>query len=192
MIAFYLTYHLAEPHGVLSVNTGGHTYYGNPPTLTLNQQDPVSTKIVTIALGLALLVGTVDLVVRTTRRMTAPGVAALSAGGTLILFSFFGLLRGLAGIGTAGLFVIMSGLAMKTAESGSAYKGVWVGVQGRLGWNCQQPGTPTRLNAMTCVAGTALPGVTTSPPLAGSPQTRSEPGGKLIDTLWPQGARRRA
>jgi len=133
VIAFYLTYHLAEPHGVLSVNTGGHTYYGNPPTLTLNQQDPVSTKIVTIALGLALLVGTVDLVVRTTRRMTAPGVAALSAGGMLILFSFFGLLRGLAGIGTAGLFVIMSGLAMKTAESGSAYKGVWVSVQGRLG-----------------------------------------------------------
>jgi hypothetical protein len=126
VIAFYLTYHLAQPRGVLSVNTGGHTYYGNPPTLTLNQQDPVSTKIVAIALGLTLLVAAVDLVVRTTRRMTGPGVAALLAGGMLMLFSLFGLLLGLAGIGTAGLLIILSGLAMKTTGSGSANREDWL------------------------------------------------------------------
>jgi hypothetical protein len=120
VIAFSLTYHLAQPRGVLSVNTGGHTYYGNPPTLTLNQQDPVFTKIVPIALGLTLLIATVDLVVRMTRRMTGPGVAAFLAGGMLMLFSLFGLFLGLAGIGTAGLLIILSGLAMKTAGSGAA------------------------------------------------------------------------
>ena len=34
----------------------------------------------------------------------------------LMLFSLFGLLRGLAGVGTAGLLVILSGLAMRTAH----------------------------------------------------------------------------
>ena len=120
VIAFYLAYHFAQPSSPFLV-AGGHIYYTHPPALTLNQRDPAS-KIVAIALGLTLLVGTVDLVVRTARRMTGPGVAALSAGGMLMLFSLFGLLRGLAGIGTAGLLVILSGLAMKTSGSGSADK----------------------------------------------------------------------
>ena len=121
VIDFLLAYHFAQPSSPFLV-AGGHTYYTHPPALTLDQQHTVSTKIVAIALGLTLLVGTVDLVVRTTRRMTGPGVAALLAGGMLMLFSLFGLLRGLAGIGTAGLFVILSGLAMKTTGSGSAHK----------------------------------------------------------------------
>ena len=126
VIAFLLAYHFAQPSSPFLV-AGGHTYYTHPPALTLNQQDSVSTKILTIALGLTLLVGTVDLVIRTARRMTGPGVAALLAGGMLMLFSLFGLLRGLAGIGTAGLLVIFSGLAMKTSGSGSADKAAPVG-----------------------------------------------------------------
>jgi Protein of unknown function (DUF2510) len=121
LIAFLLAYHFAQPSSPFLV-AGGHTYYTHPPALTLNQQDPVSTKILTIALGLTLLVGTVDLVIRTARRMTGPGVAALLAGGMLMVFSLFGLLWGLAEIGTAGLLVIFSGLAMKTSGSGSADK----------------------------------------------------------------------
>jgi len=121
VIAFLLAYHFAQPSSPFLV-AGKHTYYTHPPALTLNQQDPASTKILTIVLGLTLLAGTVDLVIRTARRMTGPGVAALLAGGMLMVFSLFGLLWGLAGIGTAGLFVILSGLAMKTSGSGSADK----------------------------------------------------------------------
>lgn len=121
VITFYLAYHRAQPSSPFLV-VGGHTYYTHPPALTLNQQDPVSTKVVSIALGLALLVGTVDLVVRTAWRRTGPGVAALSAGGMLMCFSLFGLLRGLAVVGTTGLFVILSGLAMKAKGSWSADK----------------------------------------------------------------------
>ncbi|HEV3266534.1 MAG TPA: DUF2510 domain-containing protein [Acidimicrobiales bacterium] len=112
VIAFCLTYHLAEPQGVLSVSTGGHTYFGNPPALTLYQRDPVSAKIIGVALGLAVLAGTIDLAVRTVFRLTGPGVAALLAGGLLILFSLFGLLWGLGGVGTVGLLVILSGMGM--------------------------------------------------------------------------------
>ena len=88
----------------------------HPAAQTLAQGDLVSAEIVTTALALALAVGigTLDLVVRLVCRMSGPGIAALSAGGMLMLFSLFGLLRGLAGIGTAGLLVVFSGLPMQS------------------------------------------------------------------------------
>jgi hypothetical protein len=127
VIAVWLSYHIAEPHGVLGVTTGGRSYYGNPPALALNERDPVSTKIVLVALALTLLAGTIDLAVRTVFRMTGPGAAAFLAGGMLMLFSLFGLLWGIAGVGTVGLLVILSGIAMRTAGPGAALKAAPVG-----------------------------------------------------------------
>lgn len=116
VMAFLLSYHFAQPRSPY-LAVGGHIYYTRPPALTLDQQDPVSTKIIALALGLSLVVATVDLVVRTARRIPAPGIAALLAGGMLMLFSLFGLLRGLAGIGTVGVCVTLSGLAMKPTRT---------------------------------------------------------------------------
>jgi len=113
VVAFYHGYHIAQPP-VAWAEYGGHTFTTHPPALTLAQRDHVSAEIVTVALCLAVGIGTVDLVVRIVWRMRAPGVAAISAGGMLMLFSLFGLLRGLAGIGTAGLLVILSGLPMRS------------------------------------------------------------------------------
>lgn len=116
MVGLYFGYHIAQP-GSPFLESGGHTYDTHPPALTLSQQDHVSAEIVAIALGLTLAVGTIDLVARLARQMTGPGVAAIVSGGTLMLFSLFGLLRGLAGIGTAGLLVILSGLPMRSAAT---------------------------------------------------------------------------
>jgi len=116
VVTFYCGYHFAQPSSPWMV-TNGRTYYTHPPAQTLAQSDHVSAEIVTLALALGVGVGTLDLVVRLVRRMTAPGMASLSAGGILVLFSLFGLLRGLAGIGTAGLLVILSGLPMKSTAT---------------------------------------------------------------------------
>ena len=114
VIGFYHCYHVAQPNGPWAVYDG-HTYYTHDPALTLAQSDHVSTTMVTVALGLTVVLGTLDLVVRLALRSTAPGVAALSAGALLVLFSLFGLLLGLAGIGTVGLLVILSGLSMRSS-----------------------------------------------------------------------------
>ncbi len=116
-VAFYDGYHFARPSSPWA-EYNGHTFYTHPPAQTLAQGDHASAEIVTIALCLAVGIGTLDLVVRLVRRMTAPGVAAFSAGGLLMLFSLFGLVLGLAGIGTAGLLVILSGLPMKSTTGG--------------------------------------------------------------------------
>ncbi len=112
VVAFYYGYHIAQPSSPWMVSNG-RTYYTHPAAQSLAQSDHVSAEIVTIALALTLAVGTFELVVRLVRRMTTPGIGAVSIGGMLMLFSLFGLLRGLAAIGTAGLLVIFSGLPMK-------------------------------------------------------------------------------
>jgi len=127
VVAFYYGYHLAQPSTVWAVSDG-HTFSTHPPAQTLAQGDHVSAEIVTIALALTVGIGTLDLVVRLAFRMSAPGIAALCVGGLLVLFSLFGLLRGLAGIGTAGLLVILSGLPMRStapADSTSTLPASW-------------------------------------------------------------------
>jgi hypothetical protein len=116
---FVFAHHVAQPGSPFLV-VGGHTYVTHPPALTLDQRDHVSAESITIALGLVVLVGTIDLVLRLVRRSTTPGFAALSAGGILVLFSLFGLVRGLVGIGTAGLLVAVSGWAMSSTRTASA------------------------------------------------------------------------
>jgi hypothetical protein len=120
VIWFYLGYHLPEPHGTITVTTGGHTYVGhdgNPPALTLFQRDATSFKLLTCVIVVALLVGTVDLAIRTYRRSISLGIAAVVAGGSLILFSLFGLVYGLLGIGPIGALIILSGLPMRSKHS---------------------------------------------------------------------------
>ena len=76
--------------------------------LTLYRRDPVSARIVAVAIGTCLVVGTVDLVVRLVRRSTLPGVGSMLVGALLVLFSLFGLVLGLLGIGSVGVLVAAS------------------------------------------------------------------------------------
>jgi hypothetical protein len=110
---FIFGYHINEPSGVLTVTTGGRTFAGNPPALTLYERDGVIWEIALILIGLVLVAGLADLVFRAHRRITGPGLLAIVAGGFLVLYSLFGLIYGLLGIGTIGILVILVGLPMK-------------------------------------------------------------------------------
>ncbi len=119
VLAFYYGYHFAKPSSPWMIYNG-RTYYTHPPAQTLAQSDHVSAEIVTIALGLALIMGTLDLIARLVRRMPVLGVAAIIGGGLLMVFSLFGLLRGLAGIGTAGLLLILTGIPLRSTAGANS------------------------------------------------------------------------
>jgi hypothetical protein len=107
-------YHINEPLGIKSITTNGHTYFGNPPALTLFQRDPVSLYIIAIVLGVGIFVSAIDLIARTHQRSTRAGVVAIGAGVFICLFSLFGLQVGVASIGVAGALVILSGLPRRS------------------------------------------------------------------------------
>lgn len=109
-------YHLAEPLGVLSITVNGHTYVGNPPALTLFERDAVSALIIVIAPIVGLLVGAASLEVRTRRRTSGQGAAALIVGACVAFFSLFGLLWGVASIGVVGVLVLLSALPIETGH----------------------------------------------------------------------------
>lgn len=80
-------------------------FYGQ----TLYVNDAVSSvSIVLVPLG-RLVVGFIDLLVRTRRSLRGPGVAAMSVGGCVALFSLFGLLWGLVSVGVVGLLIVLTG-----------------------------------------------------------------------------------
>jgi hypothetical protein len=58
----------------------------------------------------------VDLLFRTVRGLTLPGVVAIVAGGLLVAYSLFGLVYGLFGLGTIGVLVILAGLPIKPSD----------------------------------------------------------------------------
>ncbi len=110
---FIFSYHIDEPHGILTITTGGRTFAGNPPALTLYERSGVIWVIALFIIGFVVLCGAADLLVRTVRSRTAPGLVAIVAGGLLVAYSLFGLIYGLIGIGTIGALVVLSGLPMK-------------------------------------------------------------------------------
>ena len=112
---FILRFHINEPHGVLTVTTGGRTFVGNPPALTLYERDGGIWIVALVLIGVVLLSGATELLVRTLRSSTGPGIAAMVAGGLLVAYSLFGLIYGFIGIGTVGVLVILVGLPMKAA-----------------------------------------------------------------------------
>jgi hypothetical protein len=103
-------YHVNQPLGEKSVTTNGHTYYGNPPALTLRERDPVSFVVIAITLVLGTVVASVDLVVRRVRRVRGWATGAVVAGADMIVFSLFGLLFGLATMGVAGALLVSAGM----------------------------------------------------------------------------------
>ena len=111
VVAVVFAHHIPQPKGELSVTTNGHTYYGDPPALTLYQSDPASAVIIVIVISAGVLVSFVDLLVRTRTRRTGPGTVSVAVGGVVVLFSLFGLLWGLTSIGVIGLLLVLSGLA---------------------------------------------------------------------------------
>lgn len=111
---FVFRFHLDEPHGVLTVSTGGHTFVGDPPALTLYQRDgPIWLAAISLV-GLVLGCGVTDLASRTLRQRGALGVVAIVAGCLLFAYSLFGLVYGLLGIGTIAVLVILSGLPVRS------------------------------------------------------------------------------
>jgi hypothetical protein len=109
-VVVLLSYHVAEPLGMKSITTNGHTYFGNPPALTLFQRDPVSFVIIVLVLGVGVLASTVDMAIRVGQRTTRAGGVAIGAGVLVFLISFFGLLVGVASIGVVGILLVLSGL----------------------------------------------------------------------------------
>lgn len=63
-----------------------------------------------------ILCGAADLLFRTVRSKTGPGIVAIVAGGLLVAYSLFGLVYGLLGIGTIGVLVVLAGLPMKPSQ----------------------------------------------------------------------------
>jgi magnesium-transporting ATPase (P-type) len=110
---FVFGYHINEPVGELSVTTGGRTYVGNPPALSLHEKNGTMWEIALFLIGLVLVAGATDLVVRTLRQSTGLGILAIAGGGLLVLYSLFGLIYGLLGVGTIGVLVVLVGLPMK-------------------------------------------------------------------------------
>jgi hypothetical protein len=88
---------------------GGHVLSVSRPAQTLLQKDAVSVEIILTSMWLAVLVGVVELSLRTRLKSGLIGGAAISAGLLLIAFSLFGLWWGLMGIGPTGVVLILSG-----------------------------------------------------------------------------------
>jgi hypothetical protein len=114
---FIFSYHIDEPRGMLTITTGGRTFTGNPPALTLYERSGVVWVIALFIVGFVILCGTADLLYRTVRRLIGPGLVAIVAGGLLVAYSLFGLLYGLLGVGTIGALVILAGLPMRTSQT---------------------------------------------------------------------------
>lgn len=112
-VVVLLRFHVAEPLGVKSITTNGHTYFGNPPALTLFQRDPVSFVIIALVLGVGVLASSVDMAIRVGQHATRAGGVAIGAGALVFLVSFFGLLVGIASIGVVGILLVLSGLPMR-------------------------------------------------------------------------------
>jgi hypothetical protein len=112
-------HHIPEPIGVKGITVNEHTYYGNPPALTLFERDQVSAVFITLAPMLAVLIGFVDLLIRTIRGKPSLGTTAIAAGGLTCLISLFGLLYGLASVGVVGALIILSGLPIHISANNS-------------------------------------------------------------------------
>ncbi len=121
MALVVFNYHIPEPIGELSITVNGHTYVGTPPALTLFERDIPSALMIAIVPFVGLLVGAIDLGVRTKFQRRGRGLAALIAGSGIALFSIFGLLWGVASLGFVGALVALSALPVNDegARSGT-------------------------------------------------------------------------
>ncbi len=112
-----LRYHVAQPLGEKSVTTNGHTYFGNPPALTIFQDDPVSFAFIVVLLSSGLHASSLDLAIRTIQRTTRIGGIAIAAGALLCCASLLGLLLGVASVGLVGALLILTGRPMKRSST---------------------------------------------------------------------------
>jgi len=64
------------------MTTGGRTFAGNPPALTLYDRNKAIWESALFLIGLVLVAGLADLFFRAGRRITGPGLLAMVAGGS--------------------------------------------------------------------------------------------------------------
>ena len=99
-------------------------------SVTLLQKDRFLFTIAIGAVWFTVLAGIVDLTVRSWRKSASLGVFSLITGSLLVLYSLFGLVFGVLGIGLVGVFVMLSarplpapgGSPSKTQSFGQAVK----------------------------------------------------------------------
>ena len=82
-------YHIDEPKGELGVTINGVTYSGNPPALTLRERDATAAMLLVVVPSAAVVVGVLESLVRSRDERPGIGVAAVTAGGCVIVFSLF-------------------------------------------------------------------------------------------------------
>jgi hypothetical protein len=97
------------------VHSGVLTIRGVALRSSLYAQNPSLWPLNFGILGATVLAGAVDLAVRVRRQITGPGVLALIAAGLLLLYSLFGLLAGVLGLGPIAVFVALSALPLRFA-----------------------------------------------------------------------------
>ncbi len=109
-------YHTPEPRGMTSITTNGHTYYGNPPELTLRQRDPVSFVIILTVMGVGFVVAAINLVTCHLRQSSGIALGAVVGGVLVILVSFFGLFAGVLTVGIDGVLLVLSGQTYRSVD----------------------------------------------------------------------------
>jgi len=113
--AVFITGYRMARQGTPFLETGGHIYYTHPPAQTLLEKDPVSFRIALVLIGVCVVASTIELIVRLWLKRSKVGIVAVTAGGLVAIYSVFGLLFGILGLGPIGLFLVLSGLPMKTS-----------------------------------------------------------------------------
>ncbi len=90
---------------------------GQPVMRTLYAHDPQLWIANFLGIGAAVAGAVVELAVRTHRRSTNDGVAAIILGSLLCLYSLFGLLYGIAAVAPIGVMVLLSGQPVRRQTS---------------------------------------------------------------------------
>jgi hypothetical protein len=89
------------------------TIQGQPVMHTVFGHDPGLWTANFVGIGAAIAVCVVELAVRSHRRSAGPGIVALVVGSLLCVYSFFGLLYGVAAIAPIAILMILSGVTVQ-------------------------------------------------------------------------------
>jgi hypothetical protein len=108
-------YHRVQP-GSPFLEIGKKVYYTHSSARATFLSHPAG-RVAAIVIGLCLIAGLGDLIVRIRRHQSRLGGVALGGGILIGSYSIFGLLVGIVAVGPIGIFLILSSLPLKVAET---------------------------------------------------------------------------